>query len=529
MSLKYRRKRATILTTLLLLNTNILANGQVLKGEEALSKIRLTPYDSVSYYIDMDKTELYPYHTSAWNYSINEFSNIEKSGIGFEKVYSKDNATIEMTSTYSQKEEWLGLSSNWYYPGEKYNKLQKSKIQMNEYTINEYSLSREHIYQVALHEMGHSFGLVHQPQQYSNESIMAPYLSANKPPYPHLTSLDKENIRSAYPIIKLNDWENHWAKEQIQIAMDKGWLDNSSTFRPNESINRAEFVKVFNRVFGLTNTSGKTFDDTINHWAKTEIDIAVTNGVCQGTSQTTFSPNDPIQREQAAKMIANYLKIDDLEHDKIMTYPDYHQISIWARDALEGTIEQGYIKGYLDTDNNQIIISPKKSLTRAEAVVMLSRINTKSKEYSATYIIPETTTYLENKSTTIVKGKFTGNRYTDTDESTVGPLTVSRFEINKIYKGDLIERTISVLEPFEIENTQISSIQGYTPMMPQEEYILFLRENNTQYGKQYTILSMNYGKYETAISRQKEPFSTPNLNEDMTYNELKKEILSKYN
>ena len=68
----------------------------------------------------------------------------------------------------------------------------------------------------------------------------------------------------------VNDWVDHWAKEYIQEFIDKGYVTGYSdgSFKPNNSINRAEFVKIFNKVFGLTNKSGKVFDDTKTHWAK---------------------------------------------------------------------------------------------------------------------------------------------------------------------------------------------------------------------------------------------------------------------
>jgi len=170
-----------------------------------------------------------------------------------------------------------------------------------------------------------------------------------------------------------SDWNNNWAKEQIKIAMDKGWVVTTDKFRPNDSITRAEFVKVFNKVFQLTKTNNNVFSDTKNHWAKNEIDIAVTNGVCQGTSSTTFEPDAPITREQAATMISNYKKLADNDLDKLTKYKDANNVSSWAKSSVEGVIESGYMNGY--TDNT---FKPKNNITRAEAVVTMTRINDKN-------------------------------------------------------------------------------------------------------------------------------------------------------
>lgn len=176
---------------------------------------------------------------------------------------------------------------------------------------------------------------------------------------------------SELPKIELTDIKGHWAESQIINFVSNGYVGGypDSTFRPNNSITRAEFVKIFNKYFGLTKTSGKVFNDTTTHWAKSEIDIAVTNGVANGVSATEFKPDEPITREQAAVMICNYKKISDKNHDKINKYSDKGNVSSWAKDSVEGVIEKGYMSGYSDNT-----FRPKNNITRAEAVVTLSRI-----------------------------------------------------------------------------------------------------------------------------------------------------------
>lgn len=165
--------------------------------------------------------------------------------------------------------------------------------------------------------------------------------------------------------------QDYWAYSQIQDFVKKGYIEGygDNTFRPKEPIKRNEFVKIFNKVFGLTNKSGIVFDDTKDNWAKDEIDIAVTNGVAQGIGANKFEPEEYITREAAVKMLANYMKIEDKNHDKIKRFTDYNEISDWARDAFEGNFENGYIKG---TDEGKL--APKNNITRAEVVTLLGRV-----------------------------------------------------------------------------------------------------------------------------------------------------------
>jgi Leucine-rich repeat (LRR) protein len=179
------------------------------------------------------------------------------------------------------------------------------------------------------------------------------------------------SVTFTQPVVAINDITGHWAEASIRDFINKGYINGypDNTFKPNNSITRAEFVKIFNRKFGLTTTSGKVFNDTIYNWAKNEIDIAVTNGVCNGMSATEFKPNDPITREQAAVMIANYKKIADSTLDKLNKYQDVNEVSSWAKDSVEGVIENGYMGA------GGIAFNPKNNITRAETAVALGRIN----------------------------------------------------------------------------------------------------------------------------------------------------------
>lgn len=171
---------------------------------------------------------------------------------------------------------------------------------------------------------------------------------------------------------ELIDIDGHWAEYEIKDFISKGYIVGYEdfTFKPNNSITRAEFIKIFNRYFGLTKKSQSSFKDTENHWAKDEIDIACTYGIVNGFEDNTFRPDEPITREQAAAIISNYKKLSDDNFDKLKTYKDFEDVSSWAKTSVEAILEAGYMKGYSDNTYR-----PKSNITRAEAVVTLSRID----------------------------------------------------------------------------------------------------------------------------------------------------------
>lgn len=170
----------------------------------------------------------------------------------------------------------------------------------------------------------------------------------------------------------LSDIKGHWAEYTIKDFVSKKYVGGyaDGTFRPNNSITRAEFVAILNNYFGLSKSSGIVFSDTKNHWAKDSIDIAVTNGVCNGVTNTEFKPNSPITREQVAVMLSNYKKLTDTNHEEIYKFKDKNQISSYAKDSVEGVVERNYMGGYSDST-----FKPKNSITRAEAVSTLSRVH----------------------------------------------------------------------------------------------------------------------------------------------------------
>ena len=170
---------------------------------------------------------------------------------------------------------------------------------------------------------------------------------------------------------KITDINGHWANAEVSKFINSGYIVGyeDNTFKPDNSITRAEFVSILNRVFNLTTSSGKVFNDTNNHWAKQAIDIAVTNGVCNGKSNNLFYPNDKLTRQEASVMLSNYLKLQDTQLDKINSFYDSHTISDWALYSIEGMLEKGFMNGYPTG-----LLKPLNNITRAEAVVLINNV-----------------------------------------------------------------------------------------------------------------------------------------------------------
>lgn len=180
---------------------------------------------------------------------------------------------------------------------------------------------------------------------------------------------DTEDILPEVEDNVFNDLQDHWAKDYILDFADKdiigGYEDN--TFRPDNSITRAEFIKIVNRVFGFTKTGEVKFDDlSPREWFYYDVELAVGNRYISGYEDNTFRPNNPITREEASAVIANIVWV---KGDGVLSFIDEDQIAPWAKPSVDALNDNNIIGGYEDNT-----FRPKSLLTRAETVVILSRV-----------------------------------------------------------------------------------------------------------------------------------------------------------
>lgn len=187
---------------------------------------------------------------------------------------------------------------------------------------------------------------------------------ATKPEDPTIPSEPEEPIT---PDVELTDIKGHWAEDFINDFVSKGYIGgyDDNTFRPNNSITRAEFVKIVNRTFGFTEKATEGFKDVAsNKWYYDDILIAKKAGYIDGYDDNTFRPDNLITREEASKIIAT---VKGYKGDGILDFDDASQISNWAKSYVDALCDNNIINGY---DDNTF--KPKNRITRAETVKMLN-------------------------------------------------------------------------------------------------------------------------------------------------------------
>lgn len=95
---------------------------------------------------------------------------------------------------------------------------------------------------------------------------------------------------------QVSDIAGHWAEKQIKAWMEKGWASGyaDGSFRPNNSVTRAEFMTLANRAFGFKETTEINYSDVISTaWYYGEIAKAKAQDTFQVTRTAPFGPKTP--------------------------------------------------------------------------------------------------------------------------------------------------------------------------------------------------------------------------------------------
>jgi len=169
---------------------------------------------------------------------------------------------------------------------------------------------------------------------------------------------------------------NHWASSQISYMNSKGILqgDNGVTFRPNDEITKAEFVKILNHTFGLKRTTTINYSDVKTaDWFYSEFQAATYYGyltVFQNTTTKAYytNPRKDLTREEAAALIARYLNLE--AKSSYAPFTDSSSIASAYKNYVIACYEAGIITGDYNA-SKQLVFRPKDTLSRAEASTII--------------------------------------------------------------------------------------------------------------------------------------------------------------
>ncbi|CAK4829779.1 unnamed protein product [Aphanomyces euteiches] len=107
------------------------------------------------------------------------------------------------------------------------------------------------------------------------------------------------------------DTKGHWAADAIATLKASGIINGylDGTFKPNQTISRAEIVAMLSKVMNTTLVKDAKFKDVSGNWAEAEIDTLSDMGIVKGATDGSFKPNANATRSESLLMILRMLNV----------------------------------------------------------------------------------------------------------------------------------------------------------------------------------------------------------------------------
>lgn len=163
--------------------------------------------------------------------------------------------------------------------------------------------------------------------------------------------------------------EGSWYEEAIQYCQQQGIMNgtSSTTFSPDASMTRSMLATVFYRMSGSpTISTASTFSDVDTEaWYNDAVSWAAENEIISGYGDGIFGVEDPTTREQAVTILWRYA--GSPTSDTTADISDVESISSWAQEAVRWAANSDILNGIIV--NRQL--KPMVNITRGEIASML--------------------------------------------------------------------------------------------------------------------------------------------------------------
>lgn len=166
---------------------------------------------------------------------------------------------------------------------------------------------------------------------------------------------------------------NQWYAPAVSYVTQRGLFSGVSEtqFAPSQSMTRGMLVSVLYRFNGTSHTGSSPFADVSSDARYgNAVSWAYANNLVSGVSDTSFAPNTPITREQAAVMLARYLKFSSVALENgTPDFQDTASISGYAKESVGAMQKAGLLSG--DNAGN---FRPDAQITRPEIASIFMRL-----------------------------------------------------------------------------------------------------------------------------------------------------------
>lgn len=172
--------------------------------------------------------------------------------------------------------------------------------------------------------------------------------------------------------------EGEWYYDNVVYVYHNNLMNGVSDteFAPAGTMTRAMLVTVLYRYEGQPQVSGGVpFDDLEEgSWYSDAVNWAYQNGIVNGTSATTFSPEAQITREQIVTIFYRYAASRGCETDNLAdlsVYTDLASVMEYAQVPFRWAVANGIVNGTSATT-----LDPQSSATRSQCAAIIQRFST---------------------------------------------------------------------------------------------------------------------------------------------------------
>ncbi len=168
-----------------------------------------------------------------------------------------------------------------------------------------------------------------------------------------------------------------WAVPEYEAANTAGLIPTSIvSHRLTDRITRVEFCEaVMNLYKIIEGVPPKILDNPFTDTDNESILAAYSLGVVNGKTPTAFYPDDPITRQEMAKMVMRTINAADKdahitmeEFEKLIRFDDFGDTDDWAAADIAKSVKYKIING---VSENQLL--PKGTATREQAIAIINR------------------------------------------------------------------------------------------------------------------------------------------------------------
>ncbi len=183
---------------------------------------------------------------------------------------------------------------------------------------------------------------------------------------------EKTSGKSSFNDVSKNEWYYDYIGYLSKYGIIKGYSDN--TFRPDDNVTRAEAAAIFARLIAdKKNESVKgtpSFKDTPNNkWYSAFVGYLEKYNIISGYEDGTFRPDESITRAEFVTIAVRYYSLFN-EVKSVSNTTKYNDLSnnYWAIKNISYATSEKWLNGYSDGS-----FSPDIVVTRAEVVTIINR------------------------------------------------------------------------------------------------------------------------------------------------------------